>query len=169
MVDLSQSDSSGMQAKASEIFERYYNLSLRYLSYRPRSEKEVFDYLREKQKKSPSLSDEIINQIIEKLKDYKFIDDVKFTQLWIEQRTRYKNQPTRAIEYELKQKGVSQSLIKESLGEGRKETDLESAKKLAVKKMDFYRGLDPDKRREKVMNYLLRKGFNYDIVRKVVN
>ncbi len=45
--------------------------------------------------------------------------------------------------------------------------DLENAKKLAERKLDFYRSLTPEKRREKVMNYLLRKGFSYDIVKKV--
>jgi regulatory protein len=154
--------------ETSAVFDRYYNLSLRYLSYRPRSEKEVLDYLYEKQKKAPKLTDEIITQILEKLKEYKFIDDAEFVKFWVKSRTEYKNKPIRVIEYELKQKGISQSLISENLSENKNKTDLESAKKLALKKMDFYRSLDPDKRREKVMNYLLRKGFNYDTVKKAV-
>lgn len=149
---------------------RYYNLSLRYLSYRPRSEKEVLDYLKEKQKKAPNLTDDIISQIILKLKEYKFINDREFVKFWVRSRTKYKNKPVRVIEYELKQKGISQSLIKEAFEEeDNKEIDIESAKKLANKKMDFYRNLPEDKRREKVMNYLIRKGFNYEIVKKVID
>lgn len=150
------------------IFERYYNLSLRYLSYRPRSEEEVIDYLKEKQKKAKGLTDEIIYQIVAKLQEYKFIDDEKFVQFWIEQRTKYKNKPVRIIEYELKQKGISQDLIRENLSKNKNETDLESAKNLAAKKMDFYRSLSQEKRQEKVMNYLLRKGFSYDTVKKAI-
>jgi regulatory protein len=153
----------------STVFDRYYNLSLRYLSYRPRSEKEVFDYLKEKQKKAKNLNDDIIFQIMAKLQEYKFIDDSAFAKFWIEQRTKYKNKPARVIEYELKQKGISQDLIDENLPrEEARESDMESAKKLAAKKMDFYRNLDPNKRREKVMNYLLRKGFNYDTIKKAI-
>ncbi len=155
--------------ETASIFDRYYNLSLRYLSYRPRSKKEVLDYLKKKQKKAPGLTDEIISQIMSKLVEYKFIDDAAFVQFWVEQRTRYKNKPVRVIEYELKQKGISKNLIEVSLSENKKEVDLESAKKLANKKMDFYRGLDPVKRREKVMNYLLRKGFSYDTIKKATN
>ncbi len=151
------------------IFDRYYNLSLRYLSYRPRSEKEILDYLREKQKRKKDLTDEIIFKIIGKLQEYKFIDDSAFVKFWVEQRTKYKNKPVRVIEYELKQKGISRDLINESLSEDKKDLDLKSAKKLADKKMDFYRGLDPVKRREKVMNYLLRKGFSYDTVKKAIS
>lgn len=152
------------------VFARYYNLSLRYLSYRPRSEKEVFDYLQEKQKKAPSLTDEDIQNIILKLQEYKFINDEDFAKFWIEQRSKYKNKPIRVIEYELKQKGISQEIINSSLFEkDKKETDLENAKKLAAKKMEFYRGLDPKKRKEKVMNYLLRIGFSYEVVKMVLD
>ena len=150
------------------IFDRYYNLSLRYLSYRPRSEKEISDYLKKKASSSPSLTDDIIDQIIEKLKEYKFIDDVGFAKFWVEQRPKFKRKPIRIIEYELKQKGIDSNLIEEILSTfDDKDLDLENAKKLAEKKLDFYRGLDVRKRREKVMNYLLRKGFSYDTVKKI--
>ncbi|MEK9176157.1 MAG: RecX family transcriptional regulator [Patescibacteria group bacterium] len=145
-------------------FERYYNLSLRYLSYRPRSEKEILDYLKKKK-----LDEEIIAQIIAKLIEYKFIDDTAFTKFWIEQRSEYKHKPIRVIRFELLQKGIEKELIEESLPKESGELDLENAKRLKEKKMDFYRNLDPKKRQEKVMNYLLRKGFSYEIVKKALN
>ena len=49
-------------------FARYYNLSLRYLSYRPRSEKEMNDYLLEKAKRNELLDQKMIVEIISKLK-----------------------------------------------------------------------------------------------------
>ena len=147
------------------IIDRYYNLSLRFLSYRPRSEKEMIDYLKRKK-----LSEQIIAQIMAKLIEYKFIDDTDFTKFWIEQRTKFKHKPIRVIEYELKQKGINKEIIDNVLAnhDEKKNTDLESAKKLADKKLDFYRNLEPKKRREKVTNYLLRKGFNYETVKKVL-
>ena len=151
---------------SSQIFERYYNLSLRFLSYRPRSEKEVIDYLRKKK-----ISENVISQIMAKLSEYKFIDDKKFTQFWIEQRTKFKHKPTWVIKLELRQKGINQELIEEVLStiDDTKDADLISAKKLAEKKLDFYRNLEPSKRREKVISFLLRKGFSYDIVKKILS
>ncbi len=148
-----------------QIIERYYNLSLRYLSYRPRSETEILDYL-----KKEKLSEEIISLIVTKLKEYKFINDREYAKFWIEQRVKSKRKPLRVIEFELKQKGINKEVIDEALStfnEG-KDLDLGSAKKLAEKKLDFYRNLSPQKRREKVMSYLLRKGFSYDVVKKVL-
>lgn len=153
----------------SEVFDRYYNLSLRYLSYRPRSEKEIRDYLIEKQKRAKALTNEIISEIIKKLKSYKFIDDRQFAKTWISSRINYKNKPIRVIKFELRQKGITEDLINDVLPkEEVRETDLESAKKLAEKRKDFYRSLDEKKKNEKVMSYLLRKGFSYDIAKKAV-
>ena len=147
------------------IFDRYYNLSLRFLSYRLRSEKEMIDYL-----KRNKLSEQIIARIMAKLIEHKFIDDSEFAKLWIEQRTKYKHKPIRVIEFELGQKGISKEIIDDVLADydEKKNVDLDSAKKLAKKKLDFYRVLDPKKRREKVMSHLLRKGFSYEVVKKVL-
>lgn len=151
-------------------FARYYNLALRYLSYRPRSEKEVLDYFKKKQEKAPNLNDNVVSQIMVKLREYKFINDSEFAKFWLEQRTKFKKKPIRVIEYELSQKGISRDIVEEILAEfDVKGLDLENAKKLALKKLDFYRNLDPKKRREKVTGFLLRRGFNYDIVKKILN
>jgi len=50
------------------IFERFYNYSLRFLSYRARSEKEIRDKLKSKKVDSP-----VIEKIIQKLKEQKLI------------------------------------------------------------------------------------------------
>lgn len=147
------------------IIDRYYNLSLRFLSYRPRSEKELVDYLKKKK------IDEVIQKkIIDKLKSYNFIDDTAFAKFWIEQRVKFKHKPFRVIEYELKQKGIGKGLIDDVMAsfDDKNTFDLENAIKLAEKKLDFYRSLDPKKRREKVTRYLLGKGFAYEIVKKVL-
>ncbi len=185
----------------SKIFERYYNLALRFLSYRPRSKKEIVDYLNKKIKKlaitasnaadaemstetsadAEAMADRqneietqkeaIITKIMQRLIELKFIDDRVFAEFWIEQRTKFKHKPIWVIERELRQKGIDSELIKDEISkfDESKTADLESAKKLAEKKLDFYRSLSPVKRREKVINFLLRKGFSYDTVKKALN
>ena len=51
-------------------FEKFYNIALRFLAYRPRSEKEVRDYLTRKKNESS-----IIERVIVKLREQKFVDD----------------------------------------------------------------------------------------------
>lgn len=150
------------------VFARYYNLSLRYLSYRPRSEKEVQDYLNEKSKRSELLTPEIMEKIIIKLKEYKFIDDSVFLKFWFESRTKHKRKPLKVVKFELLQKGIKRSMIDEFFEDIEPALDLENAQNLAKKKMDFYRNIEPKKRKEKVTAFLLRKGFTYDIAKKVI-
>ena len=79
-------------------FENFYNKALKFLSYRPRSEKEVRDRFKIKNQKSKiKISDKTIDLIIKKLKDYKFLDDFEFAKMWLKDRLILKLKPIRII------------------------------------------------------------------------
>ena len=148
-------------------FEKLYNSSLRFLSYRPRSEKEIRDRLKLKNKKS-NLKDLklIIDRVIERLKKHKFINDEEFAKWWIESRLRFKPRSLRLIKLELKQKGISEETI-----DNLQLTinDLESAKKLVEKRIVRLKGLDKQKIYEKLGRFLASKGFNWDTIKKSID
>ena len=77
------------------------NRVLRFLSFRPRSEKEIRDYLNNKQV-NPLVSQKIIDKLVEN----KFLNDLEFAKWWIEQRTLTTPRAWRIIKIELKQKGI---------------------------------------------------------------
>ncbi|MEK9178534.1 MAG: RecX family transcriptional regulator [Patescibacteria group bacterium] len=143
----------------SEIFDRYYNLALRFLSYRPRSEKEVYEYLKGKIQKSKgkSLNGEIIAKIMSRLAELDFVDDSTFVRWWIENRKK----GGRLIKLELLQKGISKETIEEALLKfdiAKKENDL--IKKFIEKKKSLPY--------EKLVAYLLRRGFDYETIKKAL-
>ncbi len=147
------------------VFDRYYNLSLRYISYRPRSEKEVYDYLIGKQKRVKNLDDATIAKIMARLVEYKFIDDRQFARFWIEHRKK----GFRILRFELQQKGISKEIIEEAASEfdlGSKEDEL--MKKLIEKKSRSLKNENPQKVKEKTIAYLLRKGFDYEDIKKAL-
>lgn len=156
------------------IFGKFYNLALRFLSYRPRSEKEVKDRLKLKAQnskiKTTTQNSKVIDEVIEKLKEKKFIDDEEFAKGWIESRLRFKPRSLRLIKLELKQKGINNEIIEsgiKSQGLGA-ESDLESAKSLIERKMNRSRnkfGMTP----EKLGRYLASKGFNWDTIKKTID
>lgn len=148
-----------------EEFEKFYNKALKFLSYRPRSEKEIRDKLFQKK-----ASSEVIEKVASKLKEKKFINDEEFAKLWIESRNRSKPRSLRLIKLELKQKGISQDLIDKMINdEGLMINDLESAKKLVEKRLPRYKGLDRQKIYEKLGRYLASKGFGWDTIKQVVD
>ena len=93
-----------------DFFEKYYALSLRYLTRRPRSEKELQDYLKKK-KASPEVS----LKITQKLKEQRFLNDEEFTRWWVDQRLRFKPRSVFLIKRELLQKGVSKTIIESGI------------------------------------------------------
>ncbi|MDP2585707.1 MAG: RecX family transcriptional regulator [Candidatus Levybacteria bacterium] len=143
-------------------FERFYNKALEFLSYRPRSEKEVREKLKTK-KVEPSTIDRIIAKLIDK----KFIDDEEFAKGWIDSRLRFKPRSARLIKLELKQKGISPETV-DNL-ELTIEDDLESARKLVEKRLGRVKNLPKQKIYEKTGRYLASKGFNWDIIKKSID
>lgn len=147
------------------IFARYYNLSLRYLSYRPRSEQEVYKYLQEKKRKSKILNEETVARIMQRLIEYKFIDDLAFSKFWIEHRKK----GFRFIKIELQQKGVDSETIEQAASEfdlDSKENDL--IEHLIEKKSRSLTRYPMEKRKEKMIAFLLRKGFDYNEIKKTI-
>ena len=158
-------------------FTKLLNKSFRFLSYRPRSEKEVVEYLKKKISNFQfpisnfKTAGEIIDSIIEKLKEQKFIDDTEFAKWWIEQRSKVKPKAIKFIIFELKQKGIAKELIDEILNDKEFEviSDFDKALELAKKRIKRYEKEEPKKAYEKMVRFLASKGFEWEIIKKVID
>jgi regulatory protein len=72
------------------------------------------------------------------------------------------------IKYELKQKQVSEYCIKKALKEIDEEEYLKTLEKLAEEKYDSLKGEQYLMRKKKTMDYLLQKGFEWELVKSVI-
>lgn len=142
-----------------DTFERYFNAALRFLSFRPRSEKEVRDNLRKKK-----VDPQVTEKIITKLKEKNFLNDSDFAKWWIEQRTQVNPKSIRVIRLELKQKGISQDLIESGIRD-----DKAIAKDLVKKRIARYKGLSKHELYQKLGGFLARRGFDYDTIKKSID
>ena len=134
----------------------------RFLSYRPRSEKEIYDYLGKKK-----LKDEEKEKIIKKLKEEKLIDDLEFARWFLEQRQTFRPKGSYALRQELRQKGIGEKIIDQVLPN--KEEELSLAKKALVKAEKKYASFLGREKKEKLMAYLRRRGFSWEAVKKAVD
>lgn len=135
------------------------------ISRRPRSEQEIRQYIKKLNLKNK------FESLIETLKKEGHIDDLKFSQWWIDQRTTFKNKSANEIRNELLGKGISNDIIENTLGEtDLSETELTSIKLLAEKKKRLlaHKNLTKAQLNEKMMQFLLRKGFRWDIIQKAL-
>lgn len=147
-------------------FDKFYEKAIKFLSFRPRSEKEVRDNL--KKKKAP---DSTIDLIIKKLKDQKFLNDQEFTKWWIEQRTVVKPTGVRIIKIELQRKGIDKEMMQEVLenSEDVIHNELDMARDLVQRKFKKYNGMERQEVYRKLGGFLSRRGFDYDTIKKAID
>ena len=141
-------------------FDYIYNNTLRFLSYRPRSEAEVLDYLKKKQASTKNTL-----EVMRRLREYNFVNDENFARWYIENR----NKSIRIISFELKRKGISKNIMEKVLEDfdvKKKEDSL--LNKLIEKKWKTVSKSPKEKQYEKMMRYVLSKGFDYDDAKKEV-
>lgn len=141
--------------KSGDQLDKAYDHAIRYLGFRPRSQAEVERYLREKE-----YSAEVIAKTLERLRQQQYVDDQAFAQFWLENRERFKPRGRQALRYELRQKGLESDLIEEALTSLDEE---ESAWAAVESKLLRWRNLDEQAFKQKILAFLSRRGFNYEV------
>lgn len=146
-----------------DLLEKAKNYAFLLLKFRLRSEKEVYQRLKNKK-----FSQEIIHQTLSFLKDKHFIDDNIFAKTWAESRLR-RNIGLRRLRKELKLKGIDNEIIEnqiEQIKADYPEQDLVT--KIARERLNKLKNIEPQKAKRRLYEYLLRRGFSPDIVMDVV-
>ena len=98
----------------------------------------------------------IIDEIIEEFREKNYLDDYEYGRGY----GRNHNYGKKKMEFMLFQKGISQDIIKKVIGEN-SENEMEEIKKLWIKL--------GDKEKEKKILSLMRKGFEYQDIKKAVS
>ncbi len=141
--------------------DKIFNRILKFINIRPRSEKEVVDYL--KRKRIDVLKH---RYIIERIKNLNLLDDFEFTKFWIESRIS-QGKSKKSIVYELKIKGISKEILEEVFN--KMEIDeLKIAKELVAKKRYKWQKYDEKTRKQKISQYLLSKGYDWNVINDVI-
>ncbi|MBQ1344130.1 RecX family transcriptional regulator [Candidatus Saccharibacteria bacterium] len=167
--------------QASE-FGKLYQSTLEWVLTKARSVKETRDYLHRKlarrkvennvraqnqkctkeekerfhlkTKILPLFTEKDIEEIIQRLIKKGYLDDMRFAQVYIENRNSTKGSSLKKLSLELTKKGVSTDIIKEVLSNTER-NDEEEIRKIIAKKGNRYKDVN------KLKTYLLRQGFSF--------
>jgi len=157
--------------KRASDFGKFYARALEYALTRPHSAKEISDYLkrktldskvRVKNRKTGEYSVRTKNGydaslaplVFSRLEERGYIDDRRFAELWVENRNISRGSSAKKLRLELQQKGIASSIIDDVLDSSER-NEKEELRKIIARKAKKY----PDER--KLVQYLLRQGFNY--------
>lgn len=125
--------------------------ALKFLVYKMRSEHEVRQHLKEKH----SATNEAIEDIIDYLYSYNYLDDEKYAVAFIKDKLNFSPIGRIKMKYELAQKGINSSIIEIMIEELYPlEKEIEIAKKLLLKKGRASHST------QKNRTYLYSKGFS---------
>ncbi len=143
------------------------------ISRRPRSEKEVRDYIYQKFREGKfEIEDvywgDVIEEVISDLKKYDLINDEKFAEWYVRNRKDFKPRGKSLLSQELNQKGVSKNIITQVLAYD-DDVDLNLARSLTEKKLRTLDRFSEEKRKEKLIAFLQRKGFGWSIIKKIIS
>lgn len=133
--------------------EKILGKILNFLSYRPRSEKEVVDRLKKYQVEVGEISN-----LLAKLRSLGYLDDLAFAKWFVASRRSSKPRSTRHLSSELYAKGIGRDIIAEVLAD--KSADKTALIELIAKKRGVEQG--------KLIAFLLRRGFSYEDVKSAL-
>ncbi len=140
--------------------------AFRYLARRHHSEYEL--RIKLKQKK---YNEDIIEGIINNLKENNYLNDLEFAKIFSEENVKNKFWGKNKVKAELIKKGISSNIISQVLLEKFPEgNDLQNAMELAGKKYKSLssRNLEKKKLKEKIYQYLFSKGYDYETTKEAV-
>ncbi|WP_353096464.1 RecX family transcriptional regulator [Tissierella praeacuta] len=161
-VDMEVSDEFIKDILKAEEQNKVTNHALNLLSYRQRSEKEIYNALKRK-----GFEDSYIEYAMNYCRKNKYLDDKLFAQSFIKDKMNLNKLGPERIKYELMLKGISKDIIDEFLIVDSDE-QYETAMKIALKKLNSYKNDDRNSIYRKLSGFLQRKGYSYDIISKVV-
>lgn len=141
------------QSEISYAFEKCVD----YLSKSMKTTKQIRDYLRKK-----GVVSEVEEIVVQKLKDYHYVDDQLYVQLYTEQNSLSKGQ--RRIKNELMQKGIYKEMAEQVEVDDQKQrqTAVELSQKYMKNKTNDFKTL------QKLQRFLVYRGFDYDVVSQII-
>ena len=135
-----------------------------YCSYQERSHYEVIQKLWELSIKKLE-HDEIIATLI----DEDYLNEERFAIQYAGGKFRMKDWGKKKILYGLREKKVSDYSIKKALAAIDEEDYLKTLNKLAQEKYNSLKGEQYLERKKKTIDYLMQKGYEYELVNKVLS
>lgn len=148
---------------ADDNYIKAKNMALRYIERAYKTEKEMKDKLINK-----GYDEATIKRVISFLKEYNFIDDRKYADMYI--KDKQKNSGKNKIKYDLLKRGINQSIVDSVTESLTSECEEDSARVLAEKKYKAIIKREVDRRKiyEKLLRFLVSKGYTWELSKSVI-
>jgi len=138
-----------------EDFDREKTRVMKFIVFKKRSEQEV------RKKFSGSIEENMLEDIIEYLKDAKYLDDKEYIDRAINNFITLKNLSLKEVKYKLMAKGLNRDDIEDYFYENKEKLD--EYEKQSARNIFYKKQKDMDI--EEIRQYLLKKGYKCDNIK----
>ena len=145
-------------------FKQGYLYAVRLLTASKKSSKELSKRLKDKGYQPAAIED-----ILQSLRSQGILDDRKMADETIHWAKQAKKYGKKRISLELKKKGIAQNLIDGALEGYSKEEERKTAYQLAEIRWNKVKHLEPQKRKKRLFDYLISRGFDFELTREIMN
>ena len=153
------SDSLKEKIEKENLIYLAYNLSIKYLSSKARSEKEIVEYLKKKEVDSC-----IIKECIALLKKNNYINDDIYAKSYINDKISFSNDGPNKIRRSLQELGIKEEYIEKNIKIFDTSTEKEKVKKLIEKNIKSNHNKSAFYLKQKIYNYLISYGYTREII-----
>lgn len=136
-----------------------FDQSLQYISYKDRTEYEVRKYLEQKEYR-----EQVIEEVLTKLKYYHYIDDAKYLSNYYQANQTGKAYGRIRVLQDLKNKRLDKTCLNQFYQLFTIENEQKCIHKQMQKVILKYQKLPVRKRKEKIKAFLMRKGFEFEVI-----
>ena len=141
-----------------EEFDKNKTKVLKYVMFKKRTELEI------KMKFKTTIDENMLDDIIEELKENGYISDENYIQRAVDEFVALKNMSIKEIKYKLASKGISNSLIEDYIQDNKEELEdfeLKSAENIVLKKSASMDEIE-------IKQYLIKKGYCEESIKEAI-
>jgi regulatory protein len=138
-------------------------ICLHQLEFAPRTRAELAAVLTKK-----GVPDDAAEAVLGRFTEVGLIDDATFSQMWVESRHRNRGLSGRALQQELRRKGVDEVTAREATAALDPDEEAATARSLVQRKLPSTRGLAPEARVRRLAGMLARKGYSAGLAFRIV-
>ncbi|MGB3365921.1 MAG: RecX family transcriptional regulator, partial [Acidaminobacteraceae bacterium] len=144
-----------------DLKKKAIRAALNFLSYKQRTVFELSKKLRDK-----DYDDEIIDIAMARLIELGYVNDEQYARDFVDMRKSYAG--SYKLKTDLYKRGINKSIIEMVLSEIDTDTQYEELKAMCMKKNSQSEGLSNEKKYNRVMAFLIRKGYNFADVKNAM-
>ena len=163
-VDMDFSENEILEMKYFSDIERAKTRAINYISGKLKTKYEVRLKLKEN-----GFAEDVIDEVLDILEKEEYLNDKVYCEIFIEDKKKLNGYGKNKIKSLLIQKGISKNIFEDFLNEFEYDEEFDNALKMGIKKLELLSNEEDNfKKKQKIINYLTYRGFDFDVINDVL-